>query len=38
MVRVAEAALQVWGRAGEHQQPGAKVAARVSYWHDSEEL
>jgi acetyl-CoA C-acetyltransferase len=27
MVRVAEAALQVWGRAGAHQQPGAKVAA-----------
>jgi len=26
MARVAEAALQVWGRAGEHQQPGAKVA------------
>jgi acetyl-CoA C-acetyltransferase len=26
MVRVAEAALQVWGRAGEHQQPGARVA------------
>ena len=26
MVRVAEAALQVWGRAGAHQQPGAKVA------------
>lgn len=26
MVRVAEAALQVWGRAGEHQQPNAKVA------------
>ena len=25
MVRVAEAALQVWGRAGEHQQPGARV-------------
>jgi acetyl-CoA C-acetyltransferase len=27
MVRVAEAALQVWGRAGGHQQPGAKIAA-----------
>jgi len=27
MVRVAEAALQVWGRAGAHQQPGAKIAA-----------
>jgi acetyl-CoA C-acetyltransferase len=27
MVRVAEAALQVWGRAGSHQQPGAKIAA-----------
>jgi acetyl-CoA C-acetyltransferase len=27
MVRVAEAALQVWGRAGAHQQPGAKRAA-----------
>lgn len=26
MVRVAEAALQVWGRAGEHQQPGTRVA------------
>jgi acetyl-CoA C-acetyltransferase len=26
MVRVAEAALQVWGRAGEHQQRGARVA------------
>jgi acetyl-CoA C-acetyltransferase len=26
MVRVAEAALQVWGRAGDHQVPGAKVA------------
>ena len=26
MVRVAEAALQVWGRAGEHQQRDAKVA------------
>ena len=26
MARVAEAALQVWGRAGEHQQPGARVA------------
>ena len=26
MVRVAEAALQVWGRAGEHQVPGAKIA------------
>ena len=26
MVRVAEAALQVWGRAGEHQQSGARVA------------
>lgn len=26
MVRVAEAALQVWGRAGPHQQPGARVA------------
>jgi acetyl-CoA C-acetyltransferase len=27
MVRVAEAALQVWGRAGAHQQPKAKIAA-----------
>jgi acetyl-CoA C-acetyltransferase len=27
MVRVAEGALQVWGRAGGHQQPGARVAA-----------
>jgi len=27
MVRVAEAALQVWGRAGAHQQPGAKIGA-----------
>lgn len=27
MVRVAEAALQVMGRAGAHQQPGAKIAA-----------
>jgi acetyl-CoA C-acetyltransferase len=27
MMRVAEAALQVWGRAGAHQQPGAKIAA-----------
>jgi acetyl-CoA C-acetyltransferase len=26
MVRVAEAALQVWGRAGDHQQPNAKIA------------
>ncbi|MBV7483221.1 thiolase family protein [Bordetella sp. BOR01] len=26
MIRVAEAALQVWGRAGQHQVPGAKVA------------
>lgn len=26
MVRVAEAALQVWGRAGEHQQTGARIA------------
>ena len=26
MARVAEAALQVWNRAGEHQQPGAKIA------------
>lgn len=26
MVRVAEAALQVWGRAGEHQVPGARIA------------
>src|SRR3546814_5298766 len=26
MVRVAEAALQVWGRAGAHQVQGAKVA------------
>lgn len=26
MVRVAEAALQVWGRAGDHQVPGARVA------------
>jgi acetyl-CoA C-acetyltransferase len=26
MVRVAECALQVWGRAGAHQQPGTKVA------------
>lgn len=26
MVRVAEAALQVWGRAGGHQQPGARIA------------
>jgi acetyl-CoA C-acetyltransferase len=26
MVRVAEAALQVWQRADEHQQPGARVA------------
>ena len=26
MARVAEAALQVWGRAGGHQQPGARVA------------
>jgi acetyl-CoA C-acetyltransferase len=26
MMRVAEAALQVWGRAGEHQQPNARVA------------
>jgi acetyl-CoA C-acetyltransferase len=26
MARVAEAALQVWGRAGLHQQPGARVA------------
>lgn len=26
MVRVAEAALQVWGRAGEHQQADAKIA------------
>ena len=26
MVRVAEAALQVWGRAGGHQQPAARVA------------
>ena len=26
MVRVAEAALQVWGRAGEHQVEGARLA------------
>jgi acetyl-CoA C-acetyltransferase len=26
MVRVAEAALQVWSRAGHHQVPGARVA------------
>jgi acetyl-CoA C-acetyltransferase len=26
MVRVAEAALQVWGRAGAHQQHGARIA------------
>jgi acetyl-CoA C-acetyltransferase len=26
LVRAAEAALQVWGRAGDHQQKGAKVA------------
>jgi len=25
MVRVAEVALQVWGRAGDHQVKGAKV-------------
>jgi len=26
MARVAEAALQVWGRAGDHQQPNARIA------------